>query len=52
MIVYKTNNTGNKTNVDILVAWIPEYLVEAQDLETFLQLDGTLASEQGSVFFF
>ncbi|KAI9499374.1 rab-GTPase-TBC domain-containing protein [Zychaea mexicana] len=39
--------SSNVADVDILVAWIPEYLVEAKDLETFLQLDGTLASEQG-----
>ncbi|KAG2224587.1 hypothetical protein INT45_003727 [Circinella minor] len=38
--------SNNATDVDILVAWIPEYLIEAKDLETFLQLDGILASEQ------
>jgi hypothetical protein len=33
--------------VDILIAWIPEYLIEPQDIAMFVQLDGILASDQG-----
>ncbi|KAI8149104.1 rab-GTPase-TBC domain-containing protein [Fennellomyces sp. T-0311] len=39
--------SSSAADVDILVAWIPEYLIEPQDLDTFIQLDGSLASEQG-----
>ena len=34
-------------DVDILLAWIPEYLIEPEDIPIFIQLDGELASEQG-----
>ncbi|KAI9320215.1 rab-GTPase-TBC domain-containing protein [Dichotomocladium elegans] len=37
----------HQTDVDIAIAWIPEYLVDDSDLETFTSLDGILASEQG-----
>lgn len=34
-------------NVDILIAWIPEYLIEPHDIVKFIELDGVLASDQG-----
>ena len=34
--------------MDIALAWIPEHLIDTQDLNTFIGLDGTLASEQGT----
>ncbi|KAI8639229.1 rab-GTPase-TBC domain-containing protein [Parasitella parasitica] len=34
-------------NVDILIAWIPEYLIEPHDIANFIDLDGVLASDQG-----
>jgi hypothetical protein len=34
-------------NIDILIAWIPEYLIEAHDITKFMELDGILATEQG-----
>lgn len=34
--------------MDIALAWIPEHLIDTQDLGTFIDLDGTLASEQGN----
>lgn len=33
--------------MEVLVAWIPEYLIEPQDIDTFIQLDGVLASDHG-----
>lgn len=36
-----------KDDVDILIAWIPEYLIEPQDITRFVELDGVLASDQG-----
>ncbi|CEP17529.1 hypothetical protein [Parasitella parasitica] len=34
-------------NVDVLVAWIPEHLIEPHDITKFIDLDGVLASDQG-----
>ncbi|KAK4509503.1 trifunctional hydroxymethylpyrimidine kinase/phosphomethylpyrimidine kinase/thiaminase [Mucor velutinosus] len=34
-------------NVDVLIAWIPEYLIEPHDIVKFIELDGVLASDQG-----
>lgn len=33
--------------MDILIAWIPEYLIEPHDIAKFIDLDGVLASDQG-----
>lgn len=38
---------STQAQVDIALAWIPEHLIDTQDLGTFIGLDGTLASEQG-----
>ncbi|KAI7896128.1 rab-GTPase-TBC domain-containing protein, partial [Mucor mucedo] len=34
-------------NVQVNVAWIPEYLIDPKDIDLFLQLDGDVASEHG-----
>ncbi|KAI7905898.1 rab-GTPase-TBC domain-containing protein [Cokeromyces recurvatus] len=34
-------------NVNILIAWIPEYLIEPHDITKFIELDGVLAVDQG-----
>ncbi|KAI8377201.1 rab-GTPase-TBC domain-containing protein [Choanephora cucurbitarum] len=33
-------------NVNIFVAWIPEYLIQSHDIPKFIELDGILASDQ------
>lgn len=30
-----------------MIAWIPEYLIEAKDIHKFIDLDGVLASDDG-----
>ncbi|KAF7726914.1 GTPase activating protein [Apophysomyces ossiformis] len=39
--------SNHMVDVNIAIAWIPEYLIEPEDLERFIQLDGMLASDQG-----
>ncbi|KAG0169620.1 GTPase activating protein [Apophysomyces sp. BC1034] len=39
--------SNHMVDVNIVIAWIPEYLIEPEDLERFIQLDGMLASDQG-----
>ncbi|KAI9475688.1 MAG: rab-GTPase-TBC domain-containing protein [Benjaminiella poitrasii] len=34
-------------NVEIMIAWIPEYLIEPHDIARFIELDGVLAADQG-----
>ncbi|KAG1520686.1 hypothetical protein G6F52_007432 [Rhizopus delemar] len=31
-------------NINVFIAWIPEYLIEPNDIDRFIQLDGILAS--------
>ncbi|KAI8332766.1 rab-GTPase-TBC domain-containing protein [Blakeslea trispora] len=33
-------------NVDVFIAWIPEYLIQSHDIPKFIELDGILASDQ------